>query len=100
MSAIEEKDGRSLAAANSLIQTENQNHPYNQDETPDTAQGAEDQGLGESAERSQKSVSKVTGGRHVVSAADGAAVRKEREAHVLANRKATEKLFERRKRKA
>jgi hypothetical protein len=95
--SIEEKDGRSSAAAESLIQNENQNHPFNEDESPNSVQGKFEH-KGESAERSQKSVSPVTAGRHVTSSKDGTAVRKERENHVLAKRKETEKLFDRKRR--
>jgi hypothetical protein len=95
--SIEEKDGRSLAAAESLVPNENQNHCYSKDETPDHVQGKFEH-KGESAERDQKVGSKATLGRHITSGKDGTAVRKEREAHVLANRKETEKLFDRKSR--
>jgi len=91
--SIEEKYGRSLAAAESVVENENQDHCYSKGETPDHVQGVFE-GKGEAAERKVKS-SDATLGRHVSSGKDGRAVAEERKAHVLRNRKETEKLFER-----
>jgi hypothetical protein len=89
------EETRSRENAESLVANENQGHEYSKDESPEPCQG-EFEGKGESAERQVKA-SPATLGRHVNSAKDGAAVSKEREVHVLGNRKATEKLFSKRK---
>ena len=86
---------RSRENAESLVANENQGHEYSEDESPKTCQG-EFEGKGESAERQVKA-SKVTLGRHVTSGKDGMEVAKQREDHILANRKMTEKLFSKRK---
>jgi hypothetical protein len=95
--SIEEKDGRSLANAGSLVENENQNHQYNANETPDTAQ-ATFEGKGENAEREVKTNSSVTGGRHITGGKDGLEVAKQREAHVRRNRAESEKAFDRKRR--
>lgn len=89
--SIENKGVRSQASAQSLVENENQKHDYSEDANPGVLQ-AEFEGKGENDERVAKA-SKATGGRHVTSK-DGLVVAKERSAHVQANRKASAKLFD------
>lgn len=52
------------------------------------------EGKGELGKRTRKENAKVTAGHHVTSGVDGTAQSAERRAHVLANRKASEAIFD------
>lgn len=91
--SIEEKGVRRAANAQALVENENQDHDYSEDASGAKPLQGEFEGKGEDAERIVKA-STATAGRHITSGKDGLAVAKERSAHVQANRKASEKLFD------
>ena len=79
------------------LENEAQDHPFSEEERPEHIQPSDLQKLGENGERVEKP-SRVTAGQHITSKRQGRDVAAEREEHVRGQRKASEKLFDSKRR--